>query len=114
VAAKRFRHARAMILLDFVGNRGLRLRREQNSDRPLWRRLRRAARRAGVAHAFPPGTQGGILDDHTPFVRRGVPSVDLIDFDFPCFHTTCDNLSAVSERSLDATGEAVYRLLASL
>jgi glutaminyl-peptide cyclotransferase len=114
VAARRFRRARAMILLDYVGNRGLRLHREQYSDRPLWRRLRAAARRAGVGHVFPADTRGGILDDHIPFLRRGVPSIDLIDFDFPCFHRTCDDLSAVSERSLDATGEAVYRLLASL
>jgi glutaminyl-peptide cyclotransferase len=114
VAARRFRRARAMILLDLVGDRRLRLPREQYSDAPLWRRLRAAARRAGVSHAFPPGTQGGILDDHTPFLRRGVPSIDLIDFEFPCFHRRCDDLSAVSEGSLDATGEAVYRLLASL
>src|SRR5215211_7602702 len=62
VAARRFPGARAMVLLDFVGERGLRLRQEQYSDAPLWRRLRAAARRAGVAHVFPPGTQGGILD----------------------------------------------------
>jgi glutaminyl-peptide cyclotransferase len=114
VAARRFRGARAMVLLDFVGERGLRLPREAYSDGPLWRRLRAAARRAGVAHVFPPSTQGGILDDHIPFLRREVPSIDLIDFDFDCFHQTCDDLSAVSERSLDATGEALYGLLASL
>jgi glutaminyl-peptide cyclotransferase len=113
-AARRFRRARAMVLLDFVGDRRLRLPREQYSDAGLWRRLRAAARGAGVSRAFPPGTRGGILDDHTPFLRRGVPSIDLIDFQFPCFHRRCDDLSAVSERSLDATGEAVYRLLASL
>ena len=37
-----------------------------------------------------------ISDDHIPFIRRGVPSIDLIDFDFPCWHKTCDDLSAVS------------------
>ena len=40
--------------------------------------------------------------------------MDLIDFDFACWHRRCDDLSAVSERSLDATGETVLRLLASL
>jgi glutaminyl-peptide cyclotransferase len=49
-----------------------------------------------------------------PFLRRGVPSIDLIDFDFGCFHRRCDDLSAVSERSLDLVGETVYHLLASL
>ena len=37
--------------------------------------------RAGVGRVFPAGTAPGILDDHTPFTRRGVPSIDLIDFD---------------------------------
>jgi glutaminyl-peptide cyclotransferase len=47
-------------------------------------------------------------------LEQGVPSIDLIDFDFPCWHRRCDDLSAVSERSLDVSGEAVVRLLASL
>ena len=45
---------------------------------------------------FPAAVGASIEDDHTPFLRRGVPSIDLIDWDFPCFHKTCDNLSAVS------------------
>ena len=50
----------------------------------------------------------------SPSSSRACPSIDLIDFDFPCWHRRCDDLSSVSERSLDATGEAVYRFLASL
>jgi hypothetical protein len=114
VAARRYRHARAMVLLDFVGDRHLSLPREGSSDPELWGRLRAAARAVGVGRHFPPRTRGSILDDHIPFLRQGVPSIDLIDFDFPCWHRRCDDLSTVSERSLDATGEAVYRLLASL
>jgi glutaminyl-peptide cyclotransferase len=114
VAARRFRDARAMVLLDFVGNRGLRIPREGSSDRELWRRLRVAARQVGAGSAFPAGTGATLLDDHRPFLEEGVPSIDLIDFDFDCFHRRCDDLSAVSERSLDQTGETVLRLLASL
>jgi glutaminyl-peptide cyclotransferase len=114
VAAARYHDARAMVLLDFVGDRRLSLPREGSSDPELWGRLRAAARAVGVGRAFPPATRGSILDDHIPFLQQGVPSIDLIDFDFPCFHRPCDDLSAVSERSLDATGEAVYRFLASL
>jgi hypothetical protein len=55
-----------------------------------------------------------VLDDHIPFLRAGVPSIDLIDFDFACWHRPCDNLSAVSARSVDATGETVLELLRSL
>ncbi|HEY1273768.1 MAG TPA: M28 family metallopeptidase [Thermoleophilaceae bacterium] len=114
VSARRHRHADAMVLLDFVGDKHLRIRREANSDFRLWARLRAAARRVGAAGTFPPGLQGFVTDDHTPFLRRGVRAIDLIDFDFPCWHMTCDDLSAVSEPSLDAVGETVYELLRGL
>jgi len=114
VAAPRYRDARAMILLDFVGEKGLRLEREQLSDSALWGNLRAAASRAGVGSVFPSGTQGPILDDHVPFLRAGVPSVDLIDFDYACFHKACDNLSQISPRSLDAVGETMLELLPTL
>lgn len=114
VAATRYRDAQAMVLLDFVGDRRLSLPREGLSDARLWRSLRRAARRVGVGRVFPPRTTGEILDDHLPFLRAGVPAIDLIDFDFPCFHRRCDDLSAVSARSLDAVGETVLELLRRL
>jgi glutaminyl-peptide cyclotransferase len=113
-AAPRYRDAHAMVLLDFVGDRDLRIPREGSSDPALWRRLRDAARAVGVGRQFPAATQGTILDDHIPFVEQGVRAIDLIDFDFPCWHRRCDDLSSVSERSLDASGEAVRRLIASL
>ena len=113
-AAPRYRHAEAMVLLDFVGDRDLSIPREGYSDRRLWERLRAAAGRVGAGSAFPPRTGASILDDHIPFLRQGVPSIDLIDFDFPCFHRRCDNLSAVSARSLDMTGETVLELLRTL
>jgi hypothetical protein len=103
-----------MVLLDFVGEKGLRIRREQLSDAGLWRKLRAAAGRAGVKDVFPAGGQGAILDDHVPFLRAGVPAIDLIDFDFPCFHRTCDDLSQISPRSLDAVGETMLELLPTL
>ncbi len=112
--APRFKDAEAMILLDFVGDRELSTPREANSDEALWAKLRAAARRTGTAAAFPAATTGAISDDHLPFIEHGVPSIDLIDFDFPCWHRPCDDLSAVSERSLDVTGETVLQLLTSL
>ena len=102
-----------MILLDFVADRDLSLPREGFSNPALWRRLRAAARRVGTAAVFPSGTQPSVIDDHYPFRLLGVPSIDLIDFDYPCWHRTCDNLSRVSKRSLDAVGETVYELLRS-
>jgi glutaminyl-peptide cyclotransferase len=114
VAAPIYRKAQAMILLDFVGNKNLVLPRELNSDPRLWERLRRAAARVGVGAVFPPRTAGAVLDDHYPFAKEGVPSIDLIDFDFACWHRTCDDLSAVSMRSLDVVGETMVELLRTL
>jgi glutaminyl-peptide cyclotransferase len=103
---------RALVLLDFVAEKGaMRIPREAGSDEGVWRRLRKAAARAGSAEAFPPGLVGEITDDHTPFAARGIPAIDLIDFTFDCWHQLCDDLSAVSQRSLDASGEAVLELL---
>ena len=114
VAAPRFADAEAMILLDFVGEKGLRLPRELNSTAELWERLLRAAGRVGTGRVFPRRVRGAISDDHVPFLRRGVPAVDLIDFEFACFHRSGDDLSVVSERSVDAVGESVLELLRTM
>ena len=99
-----------MIVLDFVGDRHLSLPREENSDPRMWSALRAAAGRAGVARYFPAGTAPAVLDDHIPFARQGIPAIDLIDFDYPCFHRRCDTLAHVSARSLDAAAAAVAAL----
>jgi hypothetical protein len=114
VAAKAYSAAEAMILLDFVADEDLSLPREGSSNTRLWARLRSAAKRAGVGAYFPDASEDTIYDDHTPFQRRGVPAIDLIDWDFDCWHRTCDDLSAVSEDSLDVSGEAVAELLRTL
>ena len=77
----------------------------------LWSRLRAAAAAVGVGAVFPHATQGAILDDHIPFRDRGIPSIDLIDFDYPCWQRTCDTLDKLSAGSIDATGETVMELL---
>jgi glutaminyl-peptide cyclotransferase len=114
VAAKAYHDARAMILLDFIGLKNVRLPREESSDPLLWQQLRESAHRVGAQDAFPLGIGPDILDDHTPFEQVGVPSIDLIDFNYPCFHKTCDDLSQVSERSLNEVGETVRDLLPRL
>ena len=115
VAARRYRHARAMVLLDFVADRRLSIPREGFSERAALGPPARGGPEVGVGAPLPGRRRAAaILDDHVPFLEQGVPSIDLIDFDFPCWHRRCDDLSSVSERSLDVTGEVVYRLLASL
>lgn len=114
VAARTYRSARAMILLDFVGNVHLRIPREESSNPALWQMLRTAAIKVGAGAVFPPATGLDILDDHTPFEALGVPSIDLIDFDYPCYHRLCDDLSHISGTSLDEVGETVRALLPRL
>ncbi len=114
IASRALRHAEAMILLDFVGDRDLALPRERGSDEQLYASLRAAARRLGTGRYFSGTSELFVLDDHVPFQRAGVPAIDLIDFAFPCFHRPCDNLTAVSERSLDIVGETMIELLRKL
>jgi glutaminyl-peptide cyclotransferase len=104
-----------LILLDFIAAKQLSIRRESYSDARLWRQLRAAARKVGAAAAFPAGDLGSaITDDHVPFVERGVRAIDLIQWPYVCFHQACDDMSAVSERSLDMTGESVLQLVRTL
>jgi glutaminyl-peptide cyclotransferase len=114
VAARTYRRAEAAIVLDLIGDRDLTIPRETFSNRPLWARLRTAAWRVGAGWAFPPATRPAILDDHIPFMRAGVPAIDVIDLEFPCWHRLCDDMSAVSVRSVDAVGETVRELLRTL
>ena len=114
MAAPGFRDARAMVLLDFVGDRRLAIPREGYSDPRLWRRLRAAAARVGAGPCSPPRPRAASSTTTSRSCGEGVPSIDLIDFDFPCWHRRCDDLSAVSERSVDAVGETVYELFARL
>jgi glutaminyl-peptide cyclotransferase len=101
---------REMVLLDYVGNKGLRLPREATSDEGLWSRVRTAARAVGAARYFPAGTGTPIIDDHTPFLRAGVPAVDLIDWSYEG-HDVSDTIDKLSKASLDAVGETLIELV---
>jgi hypothetical protein len=110
-AARHAARTHRAIVVDFVADRNLSLPREQLSDPALWNRLRAAAGRVGVGRVFPDRVVSGVQDDHLPYRRRGVPAIDLIDFDYPPWHTVGDDLDQVSPRSLDAAGEALVELL---
>ena len=110
-AARHARELKAAIVVDFVGQRDLRLTRDLGSSPALWNRLRAAARGLGEGEVFPDDTQTQVIDDHTPFLQHGVPAIDLIDFAFPCWHRPCDGLRVISRRSLDAAGESVLAML---
>lgn len=103
-----------MVLLDYIANNGLRLPREGSSDTALWARIRAAARSVGVGAVFPSTTGTTIYDDHTPFLRAGIPSVDLIDFSYRYADGVRDTLDKLSLASLDAVGETVYAFVSEL
>ncbi len=103
-----------MILLDYIANKGLRIPRETNSNEALWAQLRAAAQKVGAGARFPDTTQVPILDDHTPFVGAGVPSIDLIDFSYRYADTVKDTPDKLSVKALDPVGEAVAQLVLSL
>jgi hypothetical protein len=114
-AARHARELRSLVLLDYIAEkRNLSFPREGGSDVGLWQQLRAAASAVGVGTLFPDLASGRILDDHTPFTDRGIPAIDVIDFDYPPRDTLADTLDKVSARSLDAVGEAVLRLVETL
>ena len=78
------------------------------------RRVRAAAGEVGVGAVFPPTDQMTILDDHTPFLRAGIPAVDLIDFSYRYADGLKDTLDKLSVASLDAVGETVFALVSEL
>jgi glutaminyl-peptide cyclotransferase len=97
---------KALVLVDMIGDRSLQIRRDSNSTPWLTDLVWAAARRQKLdAYFIPESTQ--VEDDHLPFTKAGVPSVDIIDLDYPQWHTAQDNLDAVSARSLQVVGDVL-------
>jgi len=103
-------HVKAFLLADMVGSKELHFRRDTASTSVLVEEMWRVAKRLGYGKVFLDEEQGPTGDDHTPFMKRGVPSVDVIDFDVqndvPYWHNTNgeDTLDKISARSLAITG----------
>jgi glutaminyl-peptide cyclotransferase len=53
-----------------------------------------------------------MLDDQTPFLGKGIPAVDIIDFDYPYWHTTADTMDKISPNSLEIVGKTLLIWLA--
>src|SRR5258705_13457468 len=101
---------KALILVDMIGDRNLGIQRETNSTPWLTDLIWAAAKRAGRDSSFL-NTSQTLEDDHIPFLQAGVPSVDIIDFDYEPWHTAKDNLDAVSARSLQIVGDVLIAAL---
>lgn len=108
------RHAeevQALVLLDYVANRNIRLPREGTSDAALWAQVRAAAKTVGVGRVFPDAVGESIIDDSTPFQQAGIPTANFIDWTDPHRHKLSDTYDKLSPASLDAVGETVAQLI---
>ena len=104
---------KALVLLDMVGDRDLVIRRDLKSTPWLVDLVWSTAAKLGHASAFS-NEATEVDDDHIAFVRAGVPSVDIIDLDYPQWHTAQDDLDHVSARSLQTVGEVVLASLPAI
>jgi hypothetical protein len=106
VAALTF-HPRAAIVVDMVGDANLDIYMEQNSNAALMSEIWGQAAQLGFGQEFIPTFKYSMEDDHTPFLKAGIPAVDIIDFDYPYWHTAADTPDKVSPKSLEIVGETL-------
>lgn len=101
---------RALVLLDMIGDKDLLIRRDSASTPWLVDIVWAAAARIGHRGVFS-NELTAIDDDHMPFITAGVPAVDIIDLDYPAWHTADDTIANVSARSLQVVGDVVLAAL---
>ncbi|MFN9367848.1 MAG: M28 family peptidase [Planctomycetia bacterium] len=103
-------------IVDMVADRDLQIWQEQNSvawpdTRPVVDSIWDVARRLGVKQ-FVPQPKHDVKDDHMPLRHIGrIPTCDIIDFDYPAWHTTDDVPANCSAESLEAVGRVVLQWL---
>jgi glutaminyl-peptide cyclotransferase len=98
------------ILLDMVGDKDLQIYKEGNSvyaAPQLVDKVWKMAGELGYRKYFPEAVKYTIIDDHVPLIEAGVPCIDLIDFDYPYWHTLQDTVDKCSPESLRVVGEVV-------
>ncbi|NMC79667.1 MAG: M28 family peptidase, partial [Chloroflexi bacterium] len=98
----------AVVVIDMIGDKDLNIYQEKNSNAGLTTEIWNVAAELGYAQNFIPEYKYAILDDHLPFLQKGIPAVDLIDFDYPSWHTTQDTADKVSPQSLQAVGDTLW------
>jgi glutaminyl-peptide cyclotransferase len=105
---------KAFLLEDMIGDADLHIDRDANSTPWLLDLIYDAAVRVGYqSHFF--SRQGAVNDDHMPFVERGVPSADIIDFEYGYnnvfWHTPQDTTDKLSPKSLAIVGTVTLEAL---
>jgi Zn-dependent M28 family amino/carboxypeptidase len=99
---------KAFILADMIGDKDLDIQRESQSTDWLVALVRQAAKKFGYERYFFKQDEQ-VSDDHLPFLRRGVPSIDIIDIDYgpndSYHHTAKDTMDKISAKSLTIDGD---------
>lgn len=102
----------AAIIVDMIGDADLQIYPERNSDHTLNQQIWQAAADLGYGTEFISSKPGySLIDDHSPFLEKGIPAVDIIDFDYPYHHTLQDDFSKISARSLSVVGNTLLKWL---
>lgn len=102
----------AVVIVDMIGDADLNIYKERNSDPALTDEIWAVAASLGYGDRFIPDYKFSMLDDHTPFLEAGIPAVDIIDFDYPFWHTVSDTPDKVSPQSLEAVGKTLWTWIA--
>ncbi len=107
------RRLKALVLVDMVGDRDLGVLDETSSTDWLKEVIWETAARIGYSGYF--RNDGyAIEDDHIPYLNAGIDAVDLIDLDYPFWHTPADTIDKTSAESLKVVGDVVYRALPAI
>ena len=97
----------AVVIVDMIGDTDLKIYYETNSDTSLREEVWSTAHALGHEDIFIQEEKYNILDDHTPFLERGISAIDIIDFDYPYWHTLQDTADKVSSESLKIIGDTL-------
>lgn len=105
---------KAFIILDMLGDKDLDIQRDSNSTGWLLDLIQKAAAKNGnQSYFFQQSTTD--FDDHIPFVKRGVPSADVIDLNYgyqnSFWHTAQDTMDKLSAKSLAIVGNAMLETI---
>ncbi len=79
-----------VIVIDMIGDADLAIYREKQSDKDLCDGIWNTAEQLGLGGSIINQEKYAMLDDHLPFIKRGIPACLLIDFDYPYWHTQSD------------------------
>lgn len=100
------------VLLDMVGDRDLRVTLPNDTPPDLMRLTLESADALGHRDKFGVSRMS-IIDDHVPLNVEGVPTVDIIDFEYAYWHTPSDTIDKLSAESLGIVGQTALHLIES-